>query len=86
MQDKSKTKTMYKLVEQWQQSGISQKQFSEKNKIKLNTFLYWVQKFHESKTPDLGFAPLTITPEPLSGLSVPKIEIELTGGVIVRIY
>jgi len=77
---------MQLMVEEWQQSGISQRQFCEKNRIKLSTFGYWVQKFNEAKIPDPGFATLRISPEPVSTLPVPKMEIELSGGVFVRIY
>jgi hypothetical protein len=83
MKEESKEAAMFDLVEQWRQSGKSQKQFSEENHIKLWTLLYWVQKYRQSKAPDQGFASLTISPE--SGAN-PKIEIELTGGIVVRIY
>ena len=83
MKEGTKAAAMFDLVEQWQQSGKSQKQFSEENRIKLWTLLYWVQKYRQSKVPDQGFASLTISPE--SGVN-PKIEIELTGGIVVRIY
>lgn len=87
MKEESKEAAMFDLVEQWRQSGKSQKQFSEENHIKLWTLLYWVQKYRRSKTPEQGFASLTLAPEPgaRSGGN-PKIEIELTGGIVVRIY
>lgn len=87
MKEEAKATAMFDLVEQWRQSGKSQKQFSEENHIKLWTLLYWVQKYRQSKAPDRGFASLTISPEPRAGSGVnPKIEIELTGGIVVRIY
>ena len=63
MKEETKAAAMFDLVEQWQQSGKSQKQFSEKNHIKLWTLLYWVQKYRQSKSPDQGFASLTISPD-----------------------
>jgi hypothetical protein len=86
MQNDTKTQSMYALVEQWQQSGKSQKQFSEDNHIKLHTFMYWVQKHRQANTPDQGFASLTISQETGVGSCSPKVEIELTGGIVVRIY
>ena len=77
---------MQQMVEQWHQSGISQRQFCEKNQIKLSTFGYWVLKYNEAKIPDPGFASLRISPEPENTSQVPKMEIELSGGVFVRIY
>jgi hypothetical protein len=87
MKEESKMAAMFELVEQWRQSGTSQKRFCEDNHIKLYTLLYWVQKYRQSKAPDQGFASLTLAPEPGAGPGAnPKIEIELTGGIIVRIY
>ena len=64
------------MVEQWHQSGISQRQFCEKNQIKLSTFGYWVLKYNEAKISDPGFASLRISPEPVNTSQVPKMEIE----------
>ena len=86
MQSDSKTQSMFELVENWQQSGKSQKQFSVENDIKLATFMYWVQKYRQDKSPNHGFASLTISQETGEGLPTPKIEIELAGGTVVRIY
>ena len=87
MKEESKMAAMFELVEQWRQSGKSQKQFSEENHIKLWTLLYWVQKYGQSKAADQGFASLTLAPEPGAEPGAnPKIEIEITGGIIVRIY
>ena len=86
MQNDTKPQSMYALVEQWQQSGKTQKQFSEENHIKLATFIYWVQKHRQINTPDYGFAALTIGQEKAVGATTPKLEIELCGGIIVRIY
>jgi len=86
MQSKSNSKKMQQMVEEWHQSGINQRQFCEKNRIKLSTFGYWIQKYNQTKIPDPGFASLRISPEPVNTLPVPKMEIELSGGVFVRIY
>jgi hypothetical protein len=87
MKEEAKSTAMFNLVEQWSQSGKSQKQFSEENRIKLWKFLYWVQKYRQSKAPDRGFASLTVSPEPVAELGVnPKIEIEIAGDIVVRIY
>ena len=77
---------MRKLVQRWQQSGKTQKQFSEENHIKKANFSYWVQKHSHIKDMEPGFASLSISPETEIGSIVPKIEIELSGGIVVRIY
>jgi hypothetical protein len=86
MQNDPKTQSMYELVQQWQQSGKTQKQFSEENHIKKATFIYWVQKYRQVNAPDPGFASLTISQETGIGNPTPKLEIEITGGIVVRIY
>ena len=86
MQDGSKAQSMFELVEQWQQSGKSQKQFSGENHIKLSKFIYWVQKHRQSNVSNQGFASLSISSEESPISSMPKIEIELSAGIVVRIF
>ena len=86
MKESSKESAMFNLVERWQKSGKSQKQFSSENNISFHAFNYWVQRYKRSKGINPGFASVTLTQEPESVLSSPKIEIELSGGIFVRIY
>jgi len=85
MQSEDKTTMMFNLVEQWQQSGISQQQFSDDHNIKLPTFSYWVKKYREQKTTDIGFTKVDLS----SSTDTPtaaRIEIELADGTVVRIF
>jgi hypothetical protein len=87
MKEQAKEEAMFDLVRRWMESGQSQKQFSQENNIKLHTFMYWIHKFRQSESPDQGFTALSISPESGTVVGVnPKIEIELAGGVVVRIY
>lgn len=86
MQDESKIQSMFELVEQWQQSGKSQSQFSSENGIRLHTLGYWVKKYRESQDTHQGFASLTVSTEANGQAAHPRIEIELGSGVVVRIY
>lgn len=86
MKESSKESTMFNLVERWQKSGKSQKQFSSENNISFYAFNYWVQRYKRSKSINPGFAAVTLTQESEAALSNPKIEIELAGGIVVRIY
>ena len=47
---------------------------------------YWIQKYNKSKISNTGFASVTFAPEPEPTVFSPKIEIELAGGIVVRIY
>jgi len=76
---------MYNLVEQWQQSGVSQKQFSAEHNIKLATFSYWAKKYRISKQGDPGFARVELSQHNLSSTTA-RIEIALADGLVVRIF
>lgn len=86
MQDESKTQSMFEIVEQWQQSGKSQSQFSSENGIRLHTLGYWVKKYRESQDTHQGFAALTVSGEGKTVSAHARIEIELGSGFVVRIY
>lgn len=86
MKEASKESVMFDLAEKWQKSGKSQKKFSSENNVRFHTFSYWVQRYKQSRSTNPGFASVTLTPEPENVCLNPKIEIELCGGIIVRIF
>jgi len=86
MKEASKESAMFDLVEKWQKSGKSQKKFSSENNVKFHTFSYWVQRYKQSKSVNPGFAAVTLTQERETNNSNPRIEIELTGDIVVRIF
>lgn len=85
IQSEEKTTMMFDLVEQWQQSGISQQQFSDGHNIKLPTFSYWVKKYRERETTEIGFAKVDLSSS-TDSLATARIEIELADGTVVRIF
>jgi hypothetical protein len=86
MKEATKESVMFKLIEKWQKSEMSQKQFSIENNLNVHTMSYWIQRYKRSKNTNPGFASVTLTQEPEPVYSSAKIEIELAGGIIVRIY
>lgn len=83
MHDQNKTTRMFELVEQWQQSSLSQKQFLLEHDIKLATFGYWVKKHRQHQMGEVGFAKVELG----KGVSsTARIEIELADGLVVRIF
>lgn len=79
---------MYALVEQWKQSGLSKKLFSQQEGLTYDSFLYWSQKYDKvhavSKGREYsGFVPLQLTPE-VEALDIP-IEISYPNGVKVKV-
>ena len=85
MHDQDKASNMFELVEQWQQSGKSQKQFILEHDIKLATFGYWVKKYRQHLAGEIGFAKVEFGQAPGTTTSA-KIEIELADGIVVRIF
>ena len=52
-----------KLIEEWQQSGLSQKKFCVCNNIAYHVFHYWYGVYRsEQKTITDSFLPLDVTP------------------------
>jgi len=85
MQEADKISRMYELVEQWQTSGQSQKQFSEKNDIKLPTFMYWIKKYRLQKQGEPGFARIEMS-DRLDSSATPRVELSLSDGLLIRIF
>ena len=85
MRDQDKSTSMFELVEQWQQSGLSQKQFILEHDIKLATFGYWVKKYRQHHTGEIGFAKVELG-QAQGSSTTSRIEIELADGIVVRIF
>lgn len=77
---------MIELVEQWLESGKSQRQFSSENGIPLHTLGYWIKKHRESQLSHRGFASLTVSAQDKLQPAQARVEIELGEGLVVRIY
>jgi len=55
MSEEERAQQIYSLVEQWQQSGESQKAFAQGRQINLYTFRYWVNKKLKTQDTSSGF-------------------------------
>ena len=73
MRDNSEVRRqMFEMIERWQQSGLSQKSFCEKESIKFYSFYYWYKRYrqqHELSVSKPGFVKLKIE-KPLTAASV----------------
>jgi len=47
--------TMFKIVQEYEKSGLSQKQFAAERELKLSTFTYWIRKMRNSQSSVGGF-------------------------------
>lgn len=87
----NKKEKMFKFVEQWQSSGLSQKKFAAKHSIEEKTFAYWCTKhLHEVRGKQIHKDPFFIElPLQSNALrTVPQLhmELELPEGVRIKIY
>jgi len=58
MNKNKKRSKMFSIVEQWQQSGMSQKAFSHANGINIYTLRYWISQSRQRQNESLGFVQL----------------------------
>ena len=71
---------MFKLIEQWQQSGVTQNAFCQQQSIRYHVFHYWYKRYREqqanSQINTASFVKLQIA-KPITAGSV---EINYPGG------
>ena len=83
---------MFGLIEEWKNSGKTQKRFSREHGIKYSKFLYWMKKYRESTSDrDNGFLPLEVVTTGENDNSIdktnqPRVEVEFSSGITLRIY
>src|SRR4051794_33455657 len=75
---------MYAYVEQWKQSGLSQKVYCEQQGVKYHVFHYWYKLYRDQHQavqepepkPSASFLPLTL----INSSAAAVIELHLSGG------
>jgi len=79
---------MFPVVEDWLQSGLTQKEYSQRYQIALHILLYWVGRYRKEKTnsseqisrPSSGhFIPVSTNKDMASGM-----ETVLPTGIVIR--
>lgn len=87
MEKEDRSAQMLSLVEQWTESGLSQKQFAQEHQIKYHTFTYWVRRYRQQQHQNNGFIPIDLTTASVHASSgTPRIELILDGGLVLRVY
>jgi len=68
----------YALIEQWQQSGLSQKKYCEQNDIAYHHFHYWYKRYRTRQAGDSAadFIPVRVNATSPAG----NIELQLPDG------
>ena len=62
MSREEKSNMMLTLVEEWQKSGITQKDFARSHEVKLSRLRYWIRKSRKEAEPE-GFLPISLPGE-----------------------
>lgn len=96
----SKKVQMFALVEQWRKSSLTRKSFANANGIKSQSFEYWCKKqYNEVEKPQSlnkttfkpplispGFVELTTNSDSSIQKQSVRIELDLPGGIHIKIY
>lgn len=63
MRDKNEQRTQQlAMINQWQQGGLSQKQFCANNNIRYHVFHYWYRIYKTEQNATSSFLPVNIKP------------------------
>ena len=85
----SKKEKMFALVNQWKESGTTRKAFSREHGIVERTFYDWCEKYSDRASEpsgDPGFIELAPEPSVDQERACPRIELEFSGGLRIKIY
>lgn len=85
--DPVKTAAWTRVIQRFESSGLSQREFCEREGIAISTFGYWWRKLGGRAEPEARFIPLEFLGS--SGSSEPErsgvsLVVELPGGVTLR--
>ncbi len=74
---------MYGFIREFENSGLSQREFCAKYGIKTHKFQYWKRKYYTSKQGGIGFAEIEVSSAPI--LAPQVIIIKLPNGAVIEI-
>lgn len=81
---------MFALVELWNKSELSLTEFTVSHGISKTTFAGWRKRYSKERPENgknsLSFVEITPQPNTVSNPVNPKIDIELPGGIHIKIY
>jgi hypothetical protein len=81
---------MYALIEQWQQSGISQKAFCSEHSLTVLKFQYWHKRYKAEKLPDESnepsFIKMSVPVAQMHGHSVGQAEVVFPNGIRILLH
>jgi hypothetical protein len=79
MQNKNGQEEMFFVIEEWRQSGLTQKEYCRQHNLVYHQFHYWYRKYREQQpAPELSSAFVQI--KPAITTSTPFAELFFPGG------
>jgi hypothetical protein len=83
-----KKEKMFTLVDQWRKSGLTRKVFAQQHGITDSSFEYWCRKRDNKMVKGLVSHPgfVELSPAVCEKPAVPRIELLLSDGLLVKIY
>lgn len=72
------------LLAAYDQSGLTQKAFAQREGVNVHTFVSWLQQRRRALVPTATTAPVEFTELPWSGARSPGLEVVLPDGAAVR--
>lgn len=89
MQDNSnRQQVMFNLIEQWQASNMSQKDFCHQHQLPVHVMQYWLKKYRRENSISGSFTQINVDASSnFAGSSTtPWMELTLMNGKILRLY
>ena len=75
---------MFPVVEDWLQSGLTQKAYSQQHQLPSHVLPYWVGKYRKTQSADTQeYSPFIRLTAPTTP-SIQGMEIQLPTGVVIR--
>ena len=72
---------MFKLIEQWQQSKLTQKAYCVQLSIKYHVFHYWYNRYRQEQSGTVGNSSTFIKLQVAKPVAAGAIEIHFPGGI-----
>lgn len=72
---------MFKLIEQWQLSGVTQNAFCQQQSIKYHVFHYWYKRYRDRHAESQSNAPSFVKLQVANPASSGSVEIYYPGGI-----
>lgn len=77
---------MFKQIEEWQQSGLTQNVFCEQQSIRYHVFHYWYKRYREQQANSHSNASPFVKLQIAKPASACSVEINYPGGIRIKFH